>query len=316
MSSAPQSTPKRITIPMLRDMKREGKRFAMVTAYDFVQARTVDEAGVEVILVGDSLSNVLLGHETTLPVTLDEMIYHCKAVVRARKRCLVVGDMPFLSYQITVEEAIRNAGRFLKEGGADCVKLEGGEDVRDTVYAIVRAGIPVMGHVGLTPQTVSKLGGYRVQGRDVLSARAIADAALALQDAGVFSIVLECVPAEVAREVTERLEIPTIGIGAGPSCDAQVLVYHDMLGLTPESKMRFVKRYAELGKEATDALRRFAEEVRAGSFPGVEHSFTMREGEEAKLPSVMPRNTRDAVGDGLVSPPGEVPPAPTRVELP
>jgi 3-methyl-2-oxobutanoate hydroxymethyltransferase len=318
MSTQPQPPPqKRQTIPGLRDLKREGKRFAMVTAYDFVQARTVEDAGIDVILVGDSLSNVLLGHETTLPVTLDEMIYHTKAVVRARKKAVVVGDMPFLSYQITIEESIRNAGRFLKEGGADCVKLEGGEDVRDTVYAIVKAGIPVMGHLGLTPQTVSKLGGYRVQGRDVLSARAIVDAALALQEAGAFSVVLECVPAEVAREVTERLEIPTIGIGAGPWCDGQVLVYHDVLGLTPDGfKPRFVKRYAELGKAASEALGRFAREVISGEFPGVEHSFTMREGEEAKLPGALPSATKGYVGDGLVSPPGErsAPPAPTRVE--
>jgi 3-methyl-2-oxobutanoate hydroxymethyltransferase len=323
MSAQPPPTTKRQTIPGLRDLKREGKRFSMVTAYDYVQARTVDEAGVEVILVGDSVSNVLLGNETTLPVTMDDMLYHTKAVVRARKRAVVVGDMPFLTYQVTVEEAIRNAGRFLKEAGADCVKLEGGEDVKDTVYAIVKAGIPVMGHLGLTPQTVSKLGGYRVQGRDVLSARAIADAALALQDAGCFALVLECVPAEVAREVTERLEIPTIGIGAGPACDAQVLVYHDLLGLTPDGfKPRFVKRYAELGKLATEALRTFADEVKSGAFPGVEHSFAMREGEEAKLPGALPRATKTMVGDGLISPAGpsqrqpdvDAPPAPTRVE--
>lgn len=319
MSTQPAPEPRRQNIPGLRDLKREGKRFAMVTAYDYVQARTVDEAGIEVILVGDSLSNVLLGNETTLPVTLDDMLYHTKAVVRGRKRAVIVGDMPFLSYQITVEEAIRNAGRFLKEGGADCVKLEGGEDVRDTVYAIVRAGIPVMGHLGLTPQTVSKLGGYRVQGRDVLSARAILDAALALQDAGVFSIVLECVPSEVAREVTERLEIPTIGIGAGPHCDAQVLVYHDMLGLTMGGHQpRFVKRYAELSKLAIEALKQFSSEVKSGEFPGAEHGFAMREGEQEKLPQALGRATKGQVGDGLVSPSGEpaAPPAPTRVERP
>jgi 3-methyl-2-oxobutanoate hydroxymethyltransferase len=236
-------------------------------------------------------------------VTVDEMVYHTAAVRRGTANALVVGDMPFLSYTVSVPDAIRNAGRFLKEAGADAIKLEGGIEVADTVAAIVRAGIPVMGHVGLTPQTVSKLGGYKVQGRSALAARALVDAASALEDAGAFAIVLECVPSDVAREVTERLEIPTIGIGAGPHCDGQVLVFHDVLGLSRGGfSPRFVKQYADLGDQAVAAIQAFVGEVQGGAFPATEHTFKMKGGEGSKLSGALSRSLRGAVADGLVAP--------------
>jgi len=293
---------RRQTVPKIR--ARKGKKpLTMVTAYTYAQARIADEGGVDMILVGDSLANVCLGHETTLPVTVEQMVYHTAAVRRGTERALVIGDMPFLSYNVDVHESVRNAGRFLKEAGADAVKLEGGAEVEDAVRAIVRAGIPVMGHVGLTPQTVSKLGGYRVQGRSAVAARHVADSAAALEEAGAFAVVLECVPSDVAREISERLTIPTIGIGAGPGTDGQVLVFHDLLGLlrgghTP----RFVKAYADLGGQAVEALQAFVSEVRAGVFPGEEHSFAMSEGEDRKLPGVLSEPLRGAVADGLVPP--------------
>lgn len=300
MSSHAPST-KRQTVPGVRKRKG-GKRLTMVTAYGYDHARLVDAAGVDLILVGDSVANVCLGHDSTVPVTMDQMIHHAAAARRGTERALVVGDMPFLSYTVSVPDAIRNAGRFLKEASCDAVKLEGGKEVEETVAAIVRAGIPVMGHLGLTPQTVSMLGGYRVQGRSALQARSIVDAALALEEAGAFALVLECVPLDVAREVTDRLEIPTIGIGAGPHCDGQVLVFHDLLGLgrgghTP----RFVKRYAELGDLAVRALEAFVADVQGGGFPGPEHTFHMTEGEEEKLPGALSVSTRGAVADGLVT---------------
>lgn len=294
---------KRRTVPGICRRKGGKKPLTMITAYTYAQARIVDEAGIDMILVGDSLANVCLGHETTLPVTVDQMIYHTAAVRRGTERALVIGDMPFLSYTVSVEEAIRNAGRFLKEASADAIKLEGGVEVAETVRAIVRAGIPVMGHVGLTPQTVSKLGGYKVQGRSAVAARHLADATSALEDAGAFAIVLECVPSDVSAEVTERLHIPTIGIGAGPKTDGQVLVFHDVLGLGRDDfAPRFVKRYAQLGALAVDAVKEFVSEVQGGAFPAAEHSFSMSSGEEEKLSGALSRPLRGAVADGLIAP--------------
>lgn len=273
----------KITTLGLQEMKARKEKISILTAYDYSTAKLVDEAGAEVILVGDSLGMVLLGYDSTIPVTMDDMIHHTKAVARGTKHALVVGDMPFMSYQLSVSESVRNAGRFLQEGGANAVKLEGGREVADTAKAIIAAGIPVMGHLGLTPQSVNQLGGFRVQGRDEAAARKILNNALALQDAGVFAIVLECIPAALAKMVTDRLEIPTIGIGAGVGCDGQVLVFHDMVGLYSEIAPKFVKRYASLRSTIKDAVVKYRDEVKAGSFPGQEHSFEMDENELKKL---------------------------------
>lgn len=275
----------RVTILDLIARKRAGKRFTMVTAYDAGQAALVEEAEIEAILVGDSVANVVYGHETTLPVTLDEMVAHTRAAARGRKRAMLVADMPFLSYQPSVEEAIRSAGRLLKEGLADAVKLEGGREVAPTVRALVLAGIPVMGHVGLTPQSVNLFGGYKVQGRDAARAEEILEGARALEAAGAFAVVLECVPSELAALITRALAIPTIGIGAGAACDAQVLVFHDLLGFTRRGRRlpRFVKRYETLGDKAVEALRSFRRDVEAGSFPAREHTYEMEAGEREKL---------------------------------
>lgn len=309
MSSHSPEKPRRQTVPGIRNRKGK-KRLSMVTAYGFDHARIVDAAGVDLILVGDSVANVVLGHDSTVPVTMDQMIHHAAAVRRGTERALVVGDMPFLSYTVSEPDAIRNAGRFLKEAGSDAVKLEGGDEVAGVVRAIVRAGIPVMGHLGLTPQTVSMLGGYRVQGRSALQARSIVDAAAALEEAGAFAVVLECVPVDVAREVTERLEIPTIGIGAGPHCDGQVLVFHDLLGLSRGGPApRFVKKYADLAGAAIQAIEAFVGEVQSGAFPAPEHTFAMSEGEEQKLPDALSRPTKGVAADGLVAPtPDEIDP--------
>ncbi len=241
----------------------------MVTCYDFPFARMVEESGVDMVLVGDSVGNVVLGYENTLPVTMDEMIHHTRAVRRGLKTPLLIGDMPFMSYQGSIEKAVENAGRFLKEGGAEAVKLEGGKDFRDTIKAIVSSGIPVMGHIGLTPQFIHEIGGYRVQKAE----KKLKEDAEALVEAGVFSIVLECVPEDLAREVTEMVPIPTIGIGAGRFCDGQVLVLHDILGLIPTFRPRFVKRYEDLYTKGLKALRSFVEEVKEGKFPSEEHIF-------------------------------------------
>ncbi|MGI9951663.1 3-methyl-2-oxobutanoate hydroxymethyltransferase [Moorellaceae bacterium AZ2] len=264
---------KKVTVLQLREMKARGEKITMLTAYDYPSALTADRAGIDVILVGDSLGMVVLGYESTLPVTMEDMVHHTKAVVRARPSALVVADLPFLSYQISVAEAVRNAGRLVQEGGADAVKLEGGRPVVDKVKAIVEAGIPVMGHLGLTPQAANQLGGFRVQGRDEETAKRLLEDAELLQEAGAFSLVLECVPAALARSITERLNIPTIGIGAGPYCDGQVLVYHDVLGLFDRFQPKFVKRYARLGEEIVRALQEYCQEVRQGIFPGEEHSY-------------------------------------------
>lgn len=262
-----------VTVPRIRKMKRDGTRITMVTAYDATFARLFDEAGIDVLLVGDSLGMVVQGHDSTLPVTVDEVIYHCRAVARGTRRAHVVGDMPFLSWQVSPEQALTNAGRFLSEGGAQSVKLEGGVDAAPTIERIVHAGIPVMAHVGLTPQSVHAMGGFRVQGKsERAAARVLADAK-AVADAGAYSVVLEGIPTDLAKRITDEVDIPTIGIGAGPHCDGQVLVCYDLLGLTPDLKPKFVKRYAEFFEEGLTAARRYRDEVRAGVFPSEEYAF-------------------------------------------
>lgn len=273
----------KVTTATIRRMKAEGKPITMLTAYDYSLAKMVDAAGIDMILVGDSLANVMLGYESTLPVTMEDMIHHVKAVCRGATRAMVVADMPFLSYQVSVEEAVRNAGRFLKETDAQAVKLEGGREVVDVVRKIVDAGIPVMGHLGLTPQSIHQLGAFKVQGKDEQAAKKLIDDARALEGAGVFSIVLECVPAQLAKMVTEMLKVATIGIGAGPYCDGQVLVIHDMLGLYPRTSPKFVKKYVNLQEDIAAALKQYKEEVEERSFPGPEHSFSMSEEVLARL---------------------------------
>jgi 3-methyl-2-oxobutanoate hydroxymethyltransferase len=248
-------------------------RITMVTAYDFTMARLVDEADIDMVLVGDSLGMIVQGHANTLPVTLDEMIYHCRGVARALTRAHLVGDMPFMSYQSSALQALETAGRLMKEGACESVKLEGGLAVAESVAKIVSAGIPVVGHVGLTPQSVHALGGFRVQGRGDAAAKRVVDDARALEQAGAFCIVLEAVPPDVAAEITQTLSIPTIGIGAGPDCDGQVLVCTDLLGLSRGHRPKFVKRYAELGDAAVDAMRAFAAEVHSGSFPAADFTY-------------------------------------------
>lgn len=261
-------------VSVLDIVEKKGKeRIVMVTAYDSTMARIIDTSDVDIILVGDSAGNVMAGQKTTLPVTMDQMIYHTSCVTAVEPRALVVGDMPFLSYQIGVEDAVRNAGRFLKEAKCQAVKLEGGQRVIEQVRAIVKADIPVMGHLGLTPQSVHAFGGFKVQGRGEHAARRLVEDALKLQDAGIFSLVLECVPVNLAREVTAALSIPTIGIGAGAFCDGQVLVIQDLLGMSKEFKPKFVKRYAGLFDLIVEALDTYASEVRKGTFPDDEHSF-------------------------------------------
>ena len=262
-----------VTINDVRAFKERGERFAMLTAYDAPSARLLDEAGIPLILVGDTLGMVLLGHGSTLPVTMDDMVHHTAAVVRGRREALVVGDMPFMSYQASSDEGFRNAGRLLKEAGANAVKLEGGGRVADLVARLVDGGIPVMGHLGLTPQSVNQFGGYKVQGRTDEAQHRLLEDAKTLEAAGVFSLVLEAVPASLAAQITASLHVPTIGIGAGPSCDGQVLVWHDFLGISSGPLPRFVKRYAELGEEIKRAAAEFASEVAAGAYPGPEHTY-------------------------------------------
>jgi 3-methyl-2-oxobutanoate hydroxymethyltransferase len=266
MSATPVSRP--VTAPDFRAAKGRG-RLAVVTAYDYTSARLADEAGVDAVLVGDSLGMVIQGHPTSLPVTLRDVIYHTRCVVRGVKRALVVADLPFMTYQVSPRQAVRSAGRLMKHGGAHAVKLEGGARVADAVRAVVAAGIPVMGHVGLTPQSVHQFGGFKVQ-RD--AEQLLADAT-AIADAGAFAVVVESVPADVGARLTAALPVPTVGIGAGPACDAQVLVFHDLLGLFTDFTPKFVKRYADLGAAARDAIAAYSREVRDGTFPGPEHSF-------------------------------------------
>jgi 3-methyl-2-oxobutanoate hydroxymethyltransferase len=263
----------KVTVPDIVKMKQRGEKITCLTAYDYTFSRILDAAGVDILLVGDSLGTVIQGQPNTLPVTLDEMIYHTKAVARGRKRALLVGDMPFLSFQVGKERAKENAGRFLKEAGAEAVKLEGGVAMRDTIKAIVEVGIPVMGHIGLTPQSLHQFGGYKIQGKRKEQQEAVVRDALAVQEGGAFAVVLEGMPAELAKQITAELSIPTIGIGAGPDCDGQVLVIHDMLDLFDDFTPKFVKRYADLKGTIAGAVKSFISEVRERKFPAEEHSF-------------------------------------------
>lgn len=263
--------------------KENGQRIAMMTAYDYTSARLVEEAGMDVILVGDSLGMVMLGHEHTLQVTMADMLHHTRAVSRGAGKAMVIADMPFLSYHISVEEAVRNAGRFVQEAGAHAVKLEGGKNIAPQISAILNAQIPVLGHLGLTPQSVHRFGGFKVQGKEETAARDLMEEALLLQELGVFGIVLECIPAALAKLISDKLHIPTIGIGAGVDCDGQVLVFQDVLGLNRDFAPKFVKRYAELGDATVSALNRYAEEVRQGVFPEARHTFSMDESLLKKL---------------------------------
>ena len=274
---------KRVTVPAVRAMKRDQQRIGMLTAYDYPSAKIVDGAGADIILVGDSLGMVVLGYPDTLSVTMDDMLHHTRAVVRGTTHALIVGDMPYLSYHISVEESVRNAGQFIR-AGAQAVKIEGGKPQRiKTIEAILDAEIPVMGHIGLTPQSVNVVGGFKLQGKYADDARRLIDEAVALDQAGCFSIVLECVPTELAAMITERVSAPTIGIGAGPSCDGQVLVFHDLLGLYDNLAPKFVRKYAEAGKEMRSAIEHFLEDVRNGSFPDANtESFHMSSADELK----------------------------------
>jgi len=282
-STSPTPERKKVTTLTLRGKKARGEIITMLTAYEYATALAVDRAGIDSILVGDSLGMVVLGYETTLPVTMDDMIHHCKAVARGAQYALLIGDMPFMSYQVSVEEAVRNAGRFLQEGGMDGVKLEGGRERLPAIEASVRVGIPVQGHLGLTPQSVHQLGGFRAQGKTAPAARRLVEDAMMLQEAGCFSLVLETIPARLARLVSERLEIPTIGIGAGVGCDGQVLVTHDLLGMFDRFTPRFVKKYADLHNEMAQAFAVYKTDVETGEFPAEGHSLDMPDEEWEKL---------------------------------
>ena len=263
----------KITVPHIVKMKQRGEKITCLTAYDYSFARILDEAGVEMLLVGDSLGCVVQGCANTLAVTMDEMIYHTRLVTRGRKRALVIGDMPFMSYQVGKDQALRNAGRFFKEAGAEAIKLEGGVAVQESIRAIVDAGMPVMGHIGLTPQSVHQFGGYKIQGRDKERRDAVLRDAVAVAEAGAFAVVLEGIPPDLAGEISQRLAIPTIGIGAGLQCDGQVLVIHDMLGLFDDFVPKFVKRYADVKQTMLGAVKEFVGEVKGRKFPAEEHSF-------------------------------------------
>ena len=266
----------RVTTRDIQEMRGRGEKIVMITAYDYPSARIVEGAGIPVILVGDSLGQVVLGYDSTLPVTMDEMVHHVKAVVRGSQRAHIVADMPFMSYQADVSEALRNAGRLLKEGGAQSVKLEGGRQISETVEQIVQSGIPVMGHIGLTPQSVNQLGGYRVQGKSAKAAVDLMEDARTLAEAGAYAVVLELVPAPLAALITERLSAPTIGIGAGPDCDGQVQVFHDLLGLLIDFQPKHARRYANLAETIGNAVAEYAREVQDQSFPSEGESFSMK----------------------------------------
>lgn len=263
----------KITIDALQKKKAKKEKITMLTAYDYCFAHILDESGIDAILVGDSVAMVVQGLENTLPVTMDEMVYHVKMVSRAAKRALVIADMPYLSYQVSREDAVRNAGRFIKEAGAQAVKIEGGREVADKIEAMTMAEIPVIGHIGLTPQAILRMGGFKVQGKTEEAQKILLEDAQILQKAGVIALILEAIPAELGKKITESLQIPTIGIGAGPECDGQVLVIHDVLGLFERFVPKFVKRYANLKEEILKAVRTFKVEVEKGIFPGKEHSF-------------------------------------------
>ena len=267
----------KFTIKSFQKAKEEKRPISMLTAYDYSMAKILDAAGVDALLVGDSLGMVVQGHDSTISVTLEDMIYHARAVNRAAKRALVIVDMPFMSYHVSVEESVRNAGRLMKEGGAHAIKLEGGVEFAETIRQIVRAQIPVMGHIGMTPQSVHMFGGFKVQGKSLAQAQKIIDDAKALEDAGVFSITLECVPEELSRIISETVKVPTIGIGAGKYCDGQVLVINDMLGMFSDFVPKFVKQYAHLSSDIEGAIKTFIKEMNESSFPEKKHTFTIDE---------------------------------------
>jgi len=283
MTTAPITTApekrKKVTTLTYRQKKERGEIITMLTAYDYPTALAMDKAGVDSILVGDSLAMVVLGYENTLPVTMEEMLHHCRAVARGAKTALLIGDMPFMSYQVSAEEAVRNAGRFLQQGSMDAVKLEGGRERADAIRTITGAGIPVMGHIGLTPQSVHQLGGFRAQGKTALAAKRLVEDALVLEEAGCFSIVLESVPARLADLISKKLSIPTIGIGAGNGCDGQVLVTHDLLGLFDRFTPKFVKKYANFHNEMQKAFADYIEDVETKRFPAPEHTVEMKDEE-------------------------------------
>ncbi len=283
MSTSKASRPPKFTSLAWRARKEKGEPITVMTAYDYTSARLVERAEIDAILVGDSVNMVVLGRESTVSLTMDEALHHCRAVARGASRPFLIGDMPFMSFNVDIKEALANAGRFLKEGGMDAVKLEGGEHMAPTIAAIVQAGIPVMGHIGLTPQTVSQLGGFRVQGRTAEAAYQLLHSALALQEAGCFAIVLESVPEPVAAMISHKLAIPTIGIGASAACDGQVLVFHDAMGIFDNFQPKFVRRFAEAGQIMTEALIRYREEVARREFPAAEHTYSMPEAEWQEL---------------------------------
>lgn len=284
----------RVRIGQIQHMKQINKPIVSITAYDYPTARIVDRTGIPLILVGDSLGNTVLGYETTLPVTIEEMLHHVKAVVRGTERALIVADMPFMSYQVTVEDALRNAGRMLQEGGAHAVKLEGGKRSTEIIKRLVGIGVPVMGHLGLTPQSIHQLSGYKVQGKSVESAKELIEDAIALQDAGAFSLVLESVPDQLAKRISQMLSIPVIGIGSGPFCDGQIQVLHDVLGLTDGFVPRHAKRYADLDSVVEHALKAYSLEVSEGEFPGKEHSHHLGKNVLRSLPLKMANQQTDS----------------------
>ena len=273
----------KVTLPQLLEMKERGQKITMITAYDYPTGVWAERAAIDIVLVGDSMAMTVLGYSTTLPATMAELISHSQAVTRGCKNSFVLGDMPYMSYQPSIEMAVQNAGRFMSEGGCDGVKLEGGITMADRVEAIVNAGIPVMGHLGLTPQSMSMLGGFKVQGKDALMAKRIIDDTKVLEEAGAFAVLLECVPAKVSKLITERAEIPIISIGAGPDCDGQLLIFHDMFGLYPAFTPKFAKQYADVGETIVQGLKRYAEEVREGLFPEPNHGFTIPDQEYEEL---------------------------------
>ncbi|KXA92419.1 3-methyl-2-oxobutanoate hydroxymethyltransferase [candidate division MSBL1 archaeon SCGC-AAA259E19] len=270
-------------------MNKDGEKITMLTAYDYPSAKILDSVGIEMILVGDSVGNTVLGYDNTIPTTMEEMLHHTKAVARGLENPLLIGDMPFLSYQGSVEEAVRNAGRLIKEGNAEAVKVEGGAEILDQIQKIVDSGIPVMGHLGLTPQKVYQFGGYQPRGMNLEEAKKIYEDAKKLEDTGVFSIVLESIPSELGREITEKVDIPTIGIGAGPHCNGQVLVFHDLLGWT-EFSPKFLKKYADLISTIKDAVKEFREEVKSEDFPTLDHSYKMSENFKDELNEYLEEN--------------------------
>jgi len=278
---------KKVTVNDLLEMKKRGEKIAMVTAYDYHTAVFADRAGMDVVLIGDSLGMTMLGYETTLPVTMDEMIIFSKAVIRGCKRPLVIGDMPYMTYQVSIEDAMRNAGRFMSEAGTDAIKLEGGKHMAETVEALVKVGIPVMGHIGLTPQSMAMLGGFKVQGRTAQAALDLLDDAIALENAGAFFILLELVPAEISKVISERLTIPTVSIGSGPDCDGQLLIFHDLVGIFEAFTPKHVKKYANLSKQIQNAFKDYINDVKEVNFPTAEHSFKISEEEKTMFYEIL-----------------------------